>query len=53
MDVKRGTMQESLEKLINHLNEEVISVFHNIKPTFLPISSTAEVEFLLIVKGLK
>ena len=52
LDVKRDNIQEKLEKFINQLNGEVISVVPNVRPTFQFMGATAKVDFLLIVEKL-
>ena len=50
IDVKRATMQEDLEKFLNRLDGEVISIIPNVKPTFQFMGATAKVDFLLVVE---
>lgn len=53
LDVKRDNMQDKLDKFLNEIEGEVISVFPNVKPTFLMMGGTAKVDFLLIVEKVK
>lgn len=51
IDVKSDNMQERLERFVNRLNGEIISVIPNVKPTFLGMGGTATIDFLLIVEN--
>jgi hypothetical protein len=53
LEVDRKNMQEKLERFLNNLNGEIISVFPNVKPTFLPMGATAKIDFLMIVERLE
>ena len=50
LDVKKDTVQEQLERFINQLEGEVISVVPFVAPTFQGMGATAKVDFLLIVE---
>lgn len=50
LDVNAVNMQDKLEKFINRLKGEVISIILNVKPTFMGMGATAKVDFLLIVE---
>jgi len=50
LEVKSNNMQETLEKFVNSLKGEVISVIPNVRPTFRPMGATAKVDFLLILE---
>ncbi|MFW3147197.1 MAG: hypothetical protein ACMUIE_10355, partial [Thermoplasmatota archaeon] len=50
LEVKSKEMQEKLEKFINTLNGEIISIIPNVKPTFQPMGATAKIDYLLIVE---
>ncbi|MEE4260846.1 MAG: hypothetical protein V2I62_13865 [Bacteroidales bacterium] len=50
LDVKAINMQDRLEKFINRLKGEVISIIPNVKPTFMGMGATAKVDFLLIIE---
>ena len=54
LEVKSEDIYTSLEKFINDLKGEVISVFPNIKKGSLPqiYGVTARVDFIIIVEGL-
>ena len=50
IDVKRENIQSELEKFINGIDGEIVSIVPNVKPTFLWLGGTAKVDFLLIVE---
>ena len=50
IDVKSDNMQDKLEKFLNRIDGEIISVFPNVKPTFMMLGGTAKVDFLLVVE---
>ncbi len=50
IDVKSDNMQYKLEKFLNGIDGEVISVFPNVKPTFMMLGGTARVDFLLVIE---
>ena len=50
IDVKSYDMQERVERFINNLDSEVVSVIPNVKPIFMPFGGTARVDFLLIIE---
>ena len=50
LEVNRENMQDKLEQFLNKLEGEVISIFPNIKPTFMGMGATAKVDFLLITE---
>lgn len=52
LDVKRDNIQDKLEKYINQLNGEIVSIVPNVRPTFQIMGATAKVDFLLIVEKL-
>jgi len=45
--------QDKLERFLNDLRGEVVSIIPNIKPTFQGMGATAKVDFLLIVERLR
>ncbi len=45
--------QTKLEEFLNNLRGEVVTIFPNVKPTFMFMGGTAKVDFLLIVEKLK
>ncbi len=53
IEVTRDNMQATLERFINGLRGEVISVVPNVRPTFQLMGATAKVDFLLVVEKLK
>ncbi|UCC93747.1 MAG: hypothetical protein JSW25_03525 [Thermoplasmata archaeon] len=53
MKVDKDNMLEDLERFINALSGEVISVFPNVTPTFKPMGATAKVDYLMIVEKLR
>ena len=50
LDVKSNTMQENLEKHLNSIRGEVVSIIPNVNPTFQLMGATSKVNFLLIVE---
>lgn len=50
IDVKSDNMLERLERFINNLEGEVISVVPNVKPIFRPMGATSRVDFLLVIE---
>ena len=50
LDVKGDNMQERLDKLINSLKGEIISIVPNVNPTFLGMGATSRINYLLIVE---
>ena len=50
LDVKKGDIQFRLEQFLNNLKGKVVSVFPNVKPTFLMMGGTAKVDYVLIVE---
>lgn len=50
IDVKSDNMQDKLDKFLNEIDGEVISVFPNVKPTFMMLGGTAKVDFLIVVE---
>lgn len=52
LDVKRDNIQDKLEKYINQLNGEIVSIVPNVRPTFQIMGATAKIDFLLIVEKL-
>jgi len=50
IEVNKHTMQDKLDRFINSLNGEVISVFPNVTPTFQPMGATAKVTSIFIVE---
>lgn len=50
LDVKGDNMQERLDKFINSLKGEIISIVPNVNPTFMGMGATARINYLLIVE---
>ncbi len=50
LEVRRSDMQDKLEKYLNGLRGEVVSVIPNVRPSFQLMGATAKVDFLLIVE---
>jgi hypothetical protein len=50
LEVEKGNLQEKLEKFLNSLHGEVISVFPNVRPTFQLMGATAKVDYILIIE---
>lgn len=50
LEIEKGNLQEKLEKFLNSLHGEVISVFPNIRPTFQLMGATAKVDYVLIIE---
>lgn len=53
IDVKKDTAQEKLERFLNQLEGDVLSVVPYVTPTFQGMGGTAQVDFLLIVEKVK
>ena len=53
LDVKMDKDQDKLEKFLNSLRGEVISIVPNVQPTFQGMGATAKVNFLYIVERLR
>ena len=53
IDVKKDTAQEKLERFLNQLDGEVLSVVPFVTPTFQGMGATAKVDFLLVVEKVK
>ena len=50
LDIKMEKDQEKLEKFLNDMNGEVISIIPHVTPKFSPGGMGANVDFLLIVE---
>ncbi|TFV94153.1 hypothetical protein E4S40_08935 [Algoriphagus kandeliae] len=50
LEVNRDNMQEKLERFLNRLDGEIISVLPNVRPTFQFMGATAKIDYLLIVE---
>lgn len=53
IEVKKDTVLERLERYLNQLEGEVLSVVPFVSPTFQGMGATAKVDFLLIVEKVK
>ena len=53
LEVKRDTAQEKLERFLNHLEGEVLSIVPFVTPSFQGMGATAKVDFFLIVEKVK
>jgi hypothetical protein len=53
LNAEKDSLAEDLERFINSLSGEVVSVLPNITPTFKPMGATAKVDFLMIVEKLR
>jgi len=50
LDIRMDKEPDKLEKFINNLKGDIISIVPNVKPVFLGMGATARVDFLLIVE---
>ena len=50
LEVKKDTAQEILERFLNQLEGEVLSIVPFITPSFQGMGATAKVDYLLIVE---
>ena len=50
VEVDKKDMVEKLERFLNDLTGEVVSVFPNVKPTFQLMGATAKVDSVLVVE---
>jgi len=50
LEVKQDNAQEKLEKFINSLNGDVVSIVPYVSPTFQGMGATSKIIFLLIVE---
>ena len=50
IDVKNEDIRDKLERFLNSLKGEVVSVMPHIKPTFLGMGATARVDYILVVE---
>jgi hypothetical protein len=42
--------EHRLERFLNNLSGDVVSIVPNVKPVFRPMGATAKVDFLLIIE---
>jgi hypothetical protein len=50
IEVKKDTAQEKLERFLNQLEGDVVSIVPYVIPTFQGMGATAKIDFLLIVE---
>lgn len=53
LEIKMNKEQDKLERFLNELKGEVISVVANVKPTLQGMGATAKIDFLLIIEKLR
>ena len=53
LQVKKDTVQETLERFLNQVEGEILSIVPYVIPKFLPMGGTAKVDFLLIAEKTK
>ena len=49
-DLKMDTDKDKLERFLNSLKGEIISIVPNVRPTFQGMGATAKVDFVLVVE---
>lgn len=49
-EINMNKDEHNLERFLNSLSGEVISIVPNVKPIFRPMGATAKVDFLLIIE---
>ena len=53
LEVKKETVQEKLERFLNQLEGEILSIVPYVSPKFQGMGNTSKVDFLLIVEKVK
>ena len=53
LEVKKETVQEVLERFLNQLEGEILSIVPYVSPKFQGMGATSKVDFLLIVEKVK
>ena len=53
LEVGKDSVQEKLERFLNQLDGEVLSIVPYVSPTFQGMGATAKVDFLLVVEKVK
>jgi hypothetical protein len=53
IEVKSENMQEKLERYLNNLDGEIISIIPNVRPSFQLMGATAKIDFILVVEKQK
>ena len=51
--VDRKSMQELLDQFLNRLEEGILGVIPNVRPTFQLMGATAKVDYLLVVEKVR
>lgn len=49
-EIRMNEDQLNLERFLNSLKGEVVSIVPNVKPIFRPMGATAKVDFLFIIE---
>lgn len=52
VDVNSQNMQEALERFLNRLEGEVVSIIPNVRPSFQLMGATAKIDYILVVEKL-
>ena len=52
LHIKLENEQAKLEKFLNGLKGDVVSIIPNVRPTFQGMGATAKIDFLLIIEKL-
>ena len=50
LDIKIEKEQDKLEKFLNSLKGDIVSIIPNIRPTFQGMGATAKIDFLIIIE---
>jgi hypothetical protein len=53
IQIKKDTSQERLERFLNQLEGEVVSIVPWVSPTFQGMGATAKIDYFLIVEKVK
>ena len=53
LDIRLNKDSDKLERFLNTLKGEVVSIVPNVQPTFMGMGATARVNFLLIVERIR
>jgi hypothetical protein len=53
LEVRKDTAQETLERFLNQLPGDVLSIVPYIVPTFQGMGATSKVDFLLIIERVR
>ena len=49
-EIKMSEDQMNLERFLNSLKGEIVSIIPNVKPIFRPMGATAKVDFLYVIE---